>query len=191
MPPTRLSRFRMIANRSPSEAGNAMANATPSELHELIAQMKSLQVQQQEETNRLRRRLDWLEGRRREFFEIMTADASDLENRRKLEETERQVDEIQALLAQSDTDLKKVMEEIRQRILALRNEELARLENEARTLRDRKELIRNRLLPAAVARVGSLQEEESKLGQRCEELNRRIRELDELDPSTIHQSQVA
>jgi chromosome segregation ATPase len=168
-----------------------MAKSTPTELQELIARMQALQAQQQEETNRLRRRLEWLEQRRREFFEIMTANASDLENRRKLEETERQVDEIQALLSQSDSELKSSMQDIRHRIISLRNEELTRLETESRKLRERKEQIRNHLLPTAMERVGSLQEEDRKLGRRFDDLNRRIRELNELDLSITHQSQVA
>jgi chromosome segregation ATPase len=181
----------VVAPNPLAKVDTTMAKSTPSELQELITQMQALQTRQQEETVRLRRRLEWLENRRREFFEIMTANSSDVANRRKLEETERQVDEIQALLTQSETELKSSMQEIRQRIIALRNEELTRLEEETRLLRERKDQIRNKLLPTAVSRVNALQEEEGKLGQRFEELNRRIRELNELDPSTIHQSQVA
>ena len=42
----------------------------------------------------------------------------------------------------------------------MRNEELAKIEDETRVLRERKDQIRNKLLPAAQARVNALQEEE-------------------------------
>ena len=179
------------ARTAAPETAIVMIKSQSAALQDLIAQMQALQAKQQEETLRLRRRLEWLESRRREFFEIMAANASDLENRRKLAETERQTDEMQKLLAQSDAEIKAAMAEIRQKILALRNEELTRLEEEARIARERKERIKNRLLPNALSRVGALQEEEAKLNHRTEELARRIRELHVLDPSIISQSQVA
>jgi hypothetical protein len=168
-----------------------MTRSKPSELQDLIARMQSLQTQHREENQRLRRRLEWLESRRREFFEVMTANASDQENRRKLDDAERQIDELQATLTQADAGLKSSLQEIRQRILVLRNEELTRLEDEGRSLRERREHIRIRLLPAAQARVSALQEEEGKLEKRFDDLSRRIRELNELDPTQTNQSQVA
>jgi chromosome segregation ATPase len=160
----------------------------PAELHELLNEMQSLQANQEEEMDRLRRRLTWLEGRRREFYEIISHNSADLETRRKLEDVERQHDDIQALLAQADQDLKRALREIRERILNLRNEELTRIEQEIKALRARRDEIRNQLLPEVMARAAALQEEDARLTARNEELLRRSRSLDAMDLPT---SQVA
>lgn len=160
----------------------------PAELHELLNEMQSLQANQEEEMDRLRRRLTWLEGRRREFYEIISHNSADLETRRKLEDVEQQHDDIQALLAQADQDLKRALREIRERILNLRNEELTRIEQEIKALRARRDEIRNQLLPEVMARAAALQEEEARLTVRNEELQRRSRSLDAMDLPT---SQVA
>lgn len=155
-----------------------------SSLQELINEMQSMQASQEEETARMRRRLTWLESRRREFFEVVAVNSSDFDTRRKLEETERQLEEIHGLVARAEIDLKSAMVELRQRIIEVRNEELTRLEQESKALRQRKTEIHNELLPEAQARVTALREEEDRLSQRGEEINRRIRDLNQLDLPT-------
>ena len=156
-----------------------------STLQELISEMQTMQASQEEETTRLRRRLAWLEGRRREFFDAVALNSGDFDTRRKLEETERQMEEIQATLAHVESDLRASLPEIRQRIIELRNEELTRLEEESKALRVHKQEIHGELLPEASARVASLHEEEDRLAQRGEEIARRIRDLDQLElPNT-------
>ena len=150
-------------------------------LQELVNEMQTLQASQEEETSRLRRRLGWLESRRREFFDTVAVNSSDFDTRRKLEETERQLEEIHGLLGRAEVDLKSALVELRQRIIDARNEELTRLEQENKALRQRKSEIHNELLPEAQARVTTLLEEEDRLGQRAEEINRCIRELNHID----------
>lgn len=157
-------------------------------LQELLSSLQNLQSTQVEETGKLRRRLDWLETRRREFFNIVSQSGSDFESRRKLEETEQQLEEIHTLLTRADQELKEELREVRSRILELRNEELAKLEQEAKAVRQRRDEIHNVLLPEAQSRVSTLAEEEARLQQRNEELSRRIRELTKLD---LPSSQVA
>ena len=156
-----------------------------STLQEMISEMQALQSSQEEETARLRRRLAWLESRRRELFDAVTADSGDFDARRKLEETERQLEEIHGVLARAEGDLRAALPEIRQKILELCNEELTRLERENKALRARKTEIHNELLPEATARMAALLEEEERLTQQIEEIARRIRELNQLDlPNT-------
>ena len=154
-------------------------------LQEMINELQAIQSSQEEETARLRRRLASLESRRRELFEVVTVNSGDFDTRRKLEETENQREEIRGLLARAEGDLRAALQEIRQKILELRNEELTRLEQENKALRARKTEIHNEILPEATARVGALREEEERLTQRGEEITRRIRELDQLElPNT-------
>jgi hypothetical protein len=101
-----------------------------------------------------------------------------------LDETERQLQEIRDLLARAELDLKASLQEIRQRVLEMRNGELSRLEQESKALRQRKTEIHGELLPEALAREASLREEEERLTQRNEEIARRIRELNQLDLPT-------
>jgi len=156
-----------------------------STLQEMINDMQALQSSQEEETVRLRRRLASLESRRRELFEAVTVNSGDFDTRRKLEETERQHEEIHGLLSRAEGDLRAALQEIRQKILELRNEELTRLEQENKALRARKTEIHNELIPDATARVAALREEEESLTQRGEEIARRTRELNQLDlPNT-------
>lgn len=160
--------------------------SSSSNLHELIAEMQQLQASQEEETNRLRRRLSWLESRRREFFDLVSQNNSDMETRRKLDETEKQLDQIQSTLNQSEADLKKVLREIRQRILEMRNQELSRLEEETKLLRQRKETIHQEEMPEVMARLSALKEEETTIDQQIEELARRMRDLSTIDMPMIN-----
>lgn len=153
-------------------------------LQELLNEMQATQTLQEEEATRLRRRQAWLEGRRREFFDTVTANSSDFETRRKLEDTEHQLEEIHGLLIRAEIDLKTALAGMRQRVIELRNDELARLEGENKAVRQRKAEIHGELLPEAVARVAALQEEEERLNQRSEEIIRRIRELNQIDLPT-------
>lgn len=153
-------------------------------LQELLNSMQSLQSAQEEETQRLRRRLTWLEGRRREFYEILAQSGSDFESRRKLEETEQQLEQMQEMLARTESELREALADVRGRIITLRNEELARLEREAKLLRARRDEIHGTLLPEAKSRVTALQEEEDRTVQRTEEIARRIRELNQIDLPT-------
>jgi glycyl-tRNA synthetase beta subunit len=159
-------------------------NQHPSNLQELLGELHTLQGAQEEETTRLRRRVSWLESRRRELFDTVSLNSSDFETRRKLEETERQLADLQQLLGRTESELKESMQDIRQRIIALRNEELTRLEQEAKALRQRKDEIHNELLPEAMSRVSTLQEEEDRLAQRIEESSRRMRELNKIELPT-------
>ena len=115
-----------------------------------------MQAAHDEEKERLRRRLSWLEGRQRELFEIVASNSSDFEIRRKLEDTEKEQHEIHGLLGRTDSEHRATLQEKRQRILVLRNEELTRLEQEAKALRQRKSEIHSELLPEAKACVASL-----------------------------------
>lgn len=157
-------------------------------LNELLNELQALQNTQEEETTKIRRRLAWLESRRRELFDTVALNNSDFETRRKLEDTENQLLELQQALSRTEADLKSGLQEVRQRIIAMRNEELTRLEQEVKALRGRRDEIHNELLPAAQNRVAELMEEETKLGQRTDDLSRRIRDLNQLDLPT---SQVA
>jgi chromosome segregation ATPase len=167
----------------PEELGVLM-KASYTSLQELIAEMQSRQANQEEEMGRLRRRQAWLETRRREFFDVVTVNSSDFEMRRRLEETEQQLEEIHGQIARAESELKVALQGLRQRMIDLRNEELTRLEQESKAMRQRKTEIHNELLPEALGRVTALREEEDRLNQRSEEINRRIRELNQLDLPT-------
>jgi chromosome segregation ATPase len=155
-----------------------------SSLQELITEMQTRQAAQEEEMARLRRRQTWLETRRREFFDVVTVNSSDFETRRRLEETEEQLEEIHGQISRAEAELKLALQGLRQRVIELRNEELTRLEQESKAMRQRKAEIHNELLPAAQGRVTALREEEDRLSQRNEEITRQIRELNQLDLST-------
>lgn len=155
-----------------------------STLQELLNELHATQASQEEEATRLRRRQAWLESRRREFFDVVAVNSSDFETRRKLEETEHQLEEVHGLLIRAEVDLKATLAGLRHKIIELRNEELCRLEGENKAVRQRKAEIHGELLPEAMARVASLQEEEERLNQRSEEIIRRIRELNQIDLPT-------
>lgn len=157
-------------------------------LQELLNDLQSLQNAQAENTGKLRRKLEWLEARRKEFFNAVSQTSSDFESRRKLEDTEGLLEEARQQLAQSELEMREALREVREQILELRNEELEKLEQEARNARQRRDEVHSTLLPAAQARVAALLEEERRLGLRNEEIARRIRDLNEMDFRT---SQVA
>ena len=159
-------------------------NPHPANLQELLGELQNLQGTQEEETTRLRRRVGWLESRRRELFDTVALNSSDFETRRKLEETERQLADLQQSLGRTESELKESMQDIRQRVIALRNEELTRLEQEVKALRQRKDEIHNELLPEAMNRLNTLKEEEDRLAQRVEEASRRMRELNKIELPT-------
>ena len=155
-----------------------------SSLQELITEMQTMQTSHEEESTRLRRRQAWLEGRRREYFDGVSTNSSDFDTRRKLDETERQLEEIHGQLSRAEQELRAALTEMRQRVIDMRNEELTRLEQERKAMTQRKAEIHNELLPEVMARVTALREEEDRLGQRGEEITRRIRELNLLDLPT-------
>ncbi len=158
-------------------------------IQELMSEMQNLQATQEEETGKLRRRLAGLESRRREFFDVVANNSSDFEMRHKLEEAENQLLETQQMLSRAETELKANLQDFRTRILALRNEELARLEQESKSLRQRKNEIHTELLPAAMARANVLQEEERNLTLQVEELSRRMRDLNQMELPTTQMVQ--
>lgn len=154
-------------------------------IQELMNEMQALQASQEEETSRLRRRLSWLETRRREFFDIIQTNSGDYDTMHKLEETEKQREEVRDLLAQAESDLKAALMDLRQKLISTRNEELTNLEQERKALAQRKAEIHTELLPEAMARVTALHEEEQLLAQRSEEITRSIRLLNQMElPST-------
>lgn len=156
------------------------------QLHELINEMQSMQAEQEDAIARMRARVEWLETRRREFYELLTKSSADLETRRKLEEIENQLDEIQKTLAKAEEDLKTALKEIRTRILGIRNERMSEIERKTKALRQRREEIRTALLPEAQARIAKLGEEDTQLQAQIDELTRQLRELDQLEmPTTL------
>lgn len=153
-------------------------------LQELFNEIQSMQAAHEEEKERQRRRLAWLEGRRRELYEVVAVNSSDYDTRRKLDDTEKEQHEIHGLMARSEAEHRTTIQEKRQSILIMRNDELSRLEQESKALRQRKAEIHTELLPEAQARVSSLREEEDRLVQRHEEIARRIRDLNQLELPT-------
>ena len=153
-------------------------------LQELINSMQAMQSAQEEETTRLRRRLQWLETRRREFFDILAQQGSDPDTIRKLDDTEQQLENMNQMLTKVETELKQSLLEIRQRILDLRNQELVRIQQEREAIRKRRENIRTQLLPQAQNRVALLMEEDAAGRQQDGELQRRMEELSRLDQFT-------
>jgi hypothetical protein len=153
-------------------------------LQEMIGDMQAMQAAQEAETQRLRRRLQWLENRRREFFNIVAQNGSDQESCRKLDETEQQLAEINQMLLQGEADLKQSLIELRRQILDLRNQELSRIERKRDQIRSRRDKIRGVLLPEAQKKINRLQEEDTTLVQKDQELQQRMRMLIELDQFT-------
>lgn len=161
-------------------------NGTPRSdtLQDLLNSMQTVQSAQEEEAVRLRRRVQWLEARRREFFDILSRSGSDPETVRKLDETEKQLEEMHQTLGKVESELKASQMEIRQRILDVRAEEMARIQAERERIRMRRDKIRNQLLPHALNRVQSLQEEDAAIAQQDADMQRRLRELSQLDKFT-------
>ena len=156
------------------------------QLQELINEMQTMQAAQEDAIARMRARVEWLEARRREFYEILNKSSADLETRRKLEDIENQLDEIQKTLARSDEDLKSSLKEIRKRILSIRNDRMSEIEGRTKVLRQRREEIRTVLLPEATARVATLNEEDAQLFTQIEEMTRQLRDLDQIEmPPTL------
>ena len=156
------------------------------QLQELINEMQTMQAAQEDAIARMRARVEWLEARRREFYEILNKSSADLETRRKLEDIENQLDEIQKTLARSDEDLKSSLKEIRKRILSIRNDRMSEIEGRTKVLRQRREEIRTVLLPEATARVATLNEEDAQLFTQIEEMTRQLRDLDQIEmPTTL------
>ncbi|MCE5229557.1 FUSC family protein [bacterium] len=163
---------------------NSNDSPRPDSLQELLNSMQNTQAAHEEESVKLRRRVQWLEARRREFFAILSQGSSDPETVRKLDETEQQLQEIHQLLGRVESELKQSQMEIKQRILEVRGEEMARIQAERERIRVRRDKIRNQLLPQALNRVERLQEEEASIAQEDAELARRLRGLGQFDKLT-------
>ncbi|MEN6626680.1 MAG: hypothetical protein ABFD69_10685 [Candidatus Sumerlaeia bacterium] len=160
------------------------SNDKPDQLQDLVNSLSAMQSSHEEEALKLRRRVQWLEGRRREFFGILSQSGSDPETVRKLDETEKQLEEMHQVLTKVEGELKQSQVEIRQKILEVREEEMARIQAERERIRQRREKIRNQLLPTALNRVERLQEEDSAIAQQDAELQRRLRDLGQFEKFT-------
>lgn len=152
-------------------------------LQDLVNTLQAMQSSCEDEAIKLRRRVQWLDARRREFFSILSQSGSDPDIVRKLDETEKQIEEIHGVLGRIEGELKQSQMEFRQKILKVRDEEMSRIQAERERIRQRREKIRN-LLPQAINRVERLQEEDNSITQEDAELQRRLRELGALDQFT-------
>ncbi len=150
-------------------------------LHNLLNFMQEMQSDKTGKNDLAKRRLALLEERRRELFENITSSSPDNESRRKLEETEHQLEQTRKTLLESEDELRVTLTELRQRILKMTNDELAQLETENREIRLRKEEIQHGLLPEIRERLTRLEEEESDLNHRSASVAKRIRKLTALD----------
>ena len=103
-------------------------------LHNLLNFMQEMQSDQAGKNDLMKRRLALLEEKRRELFEHITSSSPDDESRRKLEETENQLEQTRKNLLESEGELRATLTELRQRILKMTNDELTRLETENREI---------------------------------------------------------
>jgi hypothetical protein len=150
-------------------------------LQELLNFMQRMQSDQADENELLKRRLIQLEGKRHELIDHVSSNIPDDEYRHKLDETEKQLKQTRKTLLDSENNLRTTLADLRQRILKTANDELTRLENENRELRQRREAIQHQLFPEIRERLTRLEEEESDLNERSEAIGRRIRELSTID----------
>lgn len=157
-------------------------------IQELISQLRTFQTVEQEELDRLRARLEELDGMSRELYDRLARDNNDYEARRKLERVEEEIRDKSARLKRDEAAMRDKLVQIRQQILLMRNDKLMEIEQRSKAMRRRREEIHAQLLPEALARVEALQEEESRLSLNIEILAAQIHELNQIELPATHSS---
>lgn len=154
-------------------------------IQEMLGQQELLDLEQGAEMGRRRQRYAQLDDRRKVLLEQVTRDGRDMGTRQKLDETEVQLERLHAEISEHEAGQREARRTIRQRIFDLRNEELSRLEEQARQLRQRRQLVHTELLPEAQRRVEALLDEEAGLLHQLDEIARCTTALNGIDLKSI------